>query len=157
MKFLSCKSLINPFLKLFNKVIEYSSPDIKDSSFDFEQIGYCFKQESNESVLQSMDETMIYDIDFHELFIFLDRTSSKIGQQFFFCKLLQIKHYYDFSRQENLIQHLTNNDKLRIKAQKLLSILNKNEAYSISFLLYQSNYIIKPKHFLSFQFFLFLQ
>ncbi|MEO6252829.1 MAG: hypothetical protein ABIO79_05970 [Ferruginibacter sp.] len=85
------------------------------------------------------------DIDFYEIFCFLDRTISKPGQQFFFDKLTRptdnLDKLKEFDKQVNFFLE---NKAVREDARFLLSQLNKNDAYYISALL-KDKLLEKPK------------
>ena len=51
----------------------------KTEDFDFDLIEKYFSKKDNSAYFQLISEKTINDIDFHELFIFLDRTNSRIG------------------------------------------------------------------------------
>ena len=55
---------------------------IKDDSFYFEHIESYFKKKDHSDVLQVLNEKTCNDLDFHQLFMFVDRTTSKVGQSF---------------------------------------------------------------------------
>ena len=69
----------------------------KEEDFHFELIEHYFKNKDNSSALQTIGDQMINDIDFHDLFSFIDRTSSKIAQQYFYNKLLVIDAKSNFN------------------------------------------------------------
>ena len=126
--------------------IKESWAKIKSSDFDFHRISSYFCNNDNTKYFQVISKKTINDIDFHELFMFLDRTNSKIGQQYLYNKLLVIDLKYKFDEQEKLIEYYNNNEQCRIETQLLLTKLNKTEAYYISSL-FQDEYIKKPKWF----------
>src|SRR5580765_3393452 len=61
------------------------------------------------------DQT-IEDIDFHRLFIFIDRTTSRVGQQFLFKKVIEPTDLTE-DPSEGLIQLFTENNDLREEVQ----------------------------------------
>jgi energy-coupling factor transporter ATP-binding protein EcfA2 len=79
------------------------------------------------------DQT-IEDIDFHRLFIFVDRTTSKVGQQFLFKKITEPTDLIE-DPSEKLIQLVTKDKKLREEIQVELLKLNDTDAYFITSLL----------------------
>ena len=118
----------------------------KDERFDFDLIENYFKNKDNSVTFQTINFQFINDVDFEDLFGFIDRTSSKIGQQYLYNKLLVIENNLDFEEQETLIDYFVRNEEKRIKAQTLLSKLNKRESFYISHL-FLTDYISKPKWF----------
>jgi len=87
----------------------------------------------------------IADIDFYDLFYYLDRTSSKPGQQFLFDKLTRpVDNLAELKEFDGQINFFSANKAAREDAQFLLSQLNKNEAYYITTLL-KDKLLEKPK------------
>ena len=76
------------------------------------------------------------DIDFKELFSFLDRTNSKPGQQFFYDKLTTpTNNLVALKEFDNQVNFFIKNKTEREIAQFLLSQLNNGDAYYIAALL----------------------
>ncbi len=83
------------------------------------------------------------DIDFHRLFKFIDRTTSHVGQQYFFNKVITpTNHREDPS--ENLIKLFTSNNDLREETQLELLRLTDYDSYFITSLLHDK-FLKKPK------------
>jgi hypothetical protein len=118
----------------------------KDEDFNFDLIAHYFINRDNSGAFQVVNNQIINDIDFCELFAFIDRTHSKIGQQYLFNQLLAIGAHTNFEEQEQLINHFLENDGVKTKVQTLLSKLNKRESHYIS-ALFLDGYIPKPKWF----------
>ena len=118
----------------------------KDEQFNFDLIEHYFKKKDNSSAFQTLGYQFINDTDFEDLFEFIDRTSSKIGQQYLYNKLLAIDKRLDFEEQETLIDYFVHNEDKRIKARNLFSKLNRRESFYISHL-FLNDYIPKPKWF----------
>ena len=118
----------------------------KKEDFHFDQIGHYFRNKDNSTAFQTINYQFINDVDFEDLFEFIDRTSSRIGQQYLYNKLLVIENNLEFKEQEALIDYFVRNEEKRIKAQTLLSKLNKRESFYISHL-FLNDYIPKPKWF----------
>ena len=119
---------------------------VKSGGFNFQLIKSYFINNDNATAFQVVSDRLIQDIDFEELFMFLDRTQSKIGQQYLYDSLLTIDLHRDFSEQEKWIAYYLQNEDSRIQTQLQLSKLNKHEAYFVSSL-FQDEYIKKPKWF----------
>jgi len=118
----------------------------KDEDFDFNLINYYFRNRNHSDAFQIIDNQFIEDVDFYDLFMFIDRTSSKIGQQYLFAKLLTINTKSDFEEQEQIIDYFQESGTAKKKAQALLSKLNKRESYYISNL-FLDEYTSRPKWF----------
>jgi hypothetical protein len=87
----------------------------------------------------------IDDIDFLKLFEFVDRTTSRVGQQFLFKKVIEPTNFLE-DPSKKIIHLLSTNSKLREQIQLELLRLNSRNAYYISSLLNDS-LPEKPKWF----------
>lgn len=135
----------NSKMKLTQKLQEsWGRP--KDTDFQFDKIEHYFRKKEKGSALQVISDQTINDIDFYKVFAYIDRTCSKIGQQYLFSKLLVLEHKHDFTEQETFIQHFTENVESRHQAQLILSKLNDADAYNVS-RLFLDAFIGKPKNF----------
>ena len=119
---------------------------IKDESFDFDLIESYFRKKNHSSAFQVINNKTINDIDLYELFTFIDRTNSKIGQQYLLNMLFTINNSLSFDSQERLIKYFNENEKARKKTRSIFSRLNQHEAYYISDL-FLTQYVQKPKWF----------
>jgi hypothetical protein len=90
-----------------------------------------------------LSEQTISDIDFLTLFAFVDRTVSKVGQQFLFRKLIEPSDKVQ-DDSEDLINRFSNEQKLRETVQLCLLKLASADAYFITTLLNDS-FLLKPK------------
>jgi ABC-type lipoprotein export system ATPase subunit len=116
----------------------------KKESFDFDSISK-YADTINENQFHRLTDQTIYDIDFYGLFTFIDRTTSRVGQQFLFKKLVEpAANATDPS--EKLINVFSKNKQLREETQLELLKLNNNGAYYISSLL-GDKLLEKPKWF----------
>ncbi len=119
----------------------------KEDDFDFELIEKYFKNKNNSDSFQILSDKTCNDLDFEELFMFLDRTSSKVGQQCLYNRLRAIAdNRNDIEREERLIKQLENNSGLRLETQFQLDKLNKEDVYHIASL-FQEKHDTPPKWF----------
>lgn len=117
--------------------------NLKQDSFDFEYIESYFQKKDNSSALQSLSDKTCSDLDFRELFMFIDRTNSRVGQQYLYNKLRNIPVGSTGNmRNEKLLKEFTNNTDLRVSVQSQLNKLNDREVYYIA-TLFQDD-ILKP-------------
>jgi hypothetical protein len=126
------------------KLIE-SFGEIKEDSFNFDLIEKYFKAKNNSDSFQTLAERTCNDLDFQELFMFLDRTASRVGQQYLYQRLRAIPKSND-TVNEFLIELLSNSPELRISIQLKLERLKNDEAYYIT-TLFQDEHLKKPKWF----------
>lgn len=117
--------------------------DPKADPPDFKSIEDYFRKKDNSSALQVISDKTCHDLDFNELFLFLDRTNSKVGQQYFYNKLRTIPTSSKANAtSEKLISRFTNDPGFRVSTQMQLNKLNKREAFYISSLFQDE--LIKP-------------
>jgi hypothetical protein len=64
---------------------------IKEDSFDFTMIEKYFRSKNNSDAYQVLSDKTCNDLDFDDLFMFLDRTNSKVGQQYIYNALRTIR------------------------------------------------------------------
>ena len=126
--------------------LQQSFGKLKDASFNFELIEKYFRNKDHATSFQSLSDKTCNDLDFQELFMFIDRTSSKVGQQYLYNELRTIPA--DSSKvelNEKLIKELSNNG-LRIDTQQLLLQLQKDDVYYIPSL-FQEEHLKPPMWF----------
>lgn len=120
---------------------------IKDDSFNFDQIESYFRKKDHSDALQVLSDKTCNDLDFRELFMFSDRTNSKVGQQYLYNKLRTIPlDSNSLVLTEKLIEHFTQNTDSRTDIQTQLANLNEYEAFYIT-ALFQDDHINPPKWF----------
>jgi hypothetical protein len=121
--------------------------EIKDDPFYFDTIEKYFRNKDHTGAFQILSDKTCNDLDFNELFMFVDRTTSKIGQQFLYNTLRTIPSNSDkFTEQEKLIQKITNESNLRLYIQLQLDKLTRESSYFIT-TLFQDEHLKKPKWF----------
>ncbi|GET34242.1 hypothetical protein PbJCM13498_31050 [Prolixibacter bellariivorans] len=127
--------------------LQQSFGKLKDATFDFDSIGKYFRKKQHPDAFQIISDKTCDDLDFEELFMFLDRTQSKVGQQYLYNKLRVIpEHHPEVATHEALLKRLTNEPAYRIAIQKKLKKLDKRESYYIP-ALFQDEYLQPPKWF----------
>lgn len=145
--------------------------NLKTESFNFEEIEGYFRKKNRSAAFQTLSDKTCNDLDFQELFMFIDRTNSGVGQQYLYNKLRNIptgasssgtkeQPVDEFTTttelkeqlanefttttdfNELLVDEFTNNADFRVAVQYQLNKLNKPEAYSIASLFQDE--ILKP-------------
>lgn len=130
-----------------NQRLKESFGKLKDESFYFDSIEKYFRKKDNSKAHQVLSDKTCNDLDFDDLFMFLDRTNSKVGQQYFYNNLRTIKvNEKQTKRNEEIITELSKNPELRISVQKKLEKLKHEDAYYIT-TLFQEEHINAPKWF----------
>jgi hypothetical protein len=119
----------------------------KDESFDFESIEKYFRKKDKSNSFHVISDKTCNDLDFQEFFMFMDRTTSKVGQQYYYDTLRTIpKDREKFTIQEYLIKELETNSKLRLEIQYHLNKLVDYKTFYITYL-FQDEHIKPPKWF----------
>ena len=109
---------------------------------DFEKIRIYDDSLHDNSTHHISDQTL-NDIDFPELFCYLDRTTSKIGQQYLFNILKSPQQsIVELKQFDAQIDFFNNNITVREEIQQILIKLNSNSAYSVSLLLNEN--LVQP-------------
>ena len=103
--------------------------------FDFDRISLFFKYSDKSKAFQVIDDSTCKDFDFEELFMYIDRTSSAIGQQYLYA-ILRTIGYDNSDRFETLIAHLNNNPKSKELLASELEKLNGPGVYFLQRLIF---------------------
>lgn len=120
---------------------------IKDDTFNFDLIEKYFRNKKHENSFQVLSDKTCQDLDFDELFMFIDRTQSKVGQQYLYNKLRNIPSNQDqLDRSESLIRILREDTEFRLKTQKQIDKLSDSNNYYVSSL-FQEKHIERPEWF----------
>ena len=128
---------------LFNQ----SFGQVKEETFNFDLIERYFRKKDNSRELQTLSDKTCNDLDFEELFMFIDRTNSKVGQQYLYNRLRTIPQAsHEFSLQERILKEFEKTPELRLDVQTLLARLNEQDTYYISSL-FQHEHTKPPKWF----------
>lgn len=116
---------------------------IKEEDFDFELIEKYFRSKNNHQALQVLSDKTCADLDVEEVFMFLDRTHSRVGQQYLYNKLRVIpKSAESLSLHEQIIAKLIADEGFRVVVQSELERLKKDDVYQIVSLFQEEH--IKP-------------
>ena len=119
--------------------------NLKPDSFDFENIESYFRKKDNSTAFQTLSDKTCNDLDFQELFMFIDRTNSKVGQQYLYNKLRNIPADSTGNiKNERLLDEFTTNFDFRVSVQSQLTKLNDREVYYIA-TLFQDEILKPPK------------
>lgn len=127
------------FFRAFGKV--------KEEFFDFDNIGSYFSKSKHKDMLQVIDDKTCNDLDFKNLFTFIDRTQSSVGQQYLYDKMRVLPSQSNkLDVKEGIISKLGKDHKFRLFIQQHLSKLDSTNAYYISSL-FQDEHRKPPKLF----------
>ena len=118
----------------------------KETVYNFEIINQYFENSKNKkNAYHIISNQTKNDLDIDELFKYLDRTSSKIGQQYLYYKIRVIEDSSKLLKFEKLTQLFETDEKLRLNCQLELSKLNTNNAYDLEKLIHDE-VIKKPSY-----------
>ena len=138
--------MFNREKKLKEKLSE-SFGKFKEDSFAFELIERYFKKKDKAEAFQILSDKTCNDLDFNELFMFVDRTTSRVGQQCLYNTLRTIPPGDDkIDSREKVIDRMGRDSGLRVDLQLQLDQLATDEAYYITSL-FQDKHISEPKWF----------
>ena len=143
--------LINNYTKkkklkfLKKKLIEKWGKSNRVDYYNFSSIGKYFENNLHKNkAYHIISDKCNIDLDIDEVFKFIDRTSSRIGQQFLYFKLRTIGSIDKLIKFDSLSNLFRNDESLRINCQMQLSNLNSNDAYYLEELI-NGKQIVKPK------------
>lgn len=131
--------------KLLKQELIQSFGKVKEGAYYFEHIDKYFRKNKQQNSYQTISDKTTADLDFEELFMVLDRTHSKVGQQYLYNQLRN--PFLDEEKvkiREELIGLFMKDEVFRLKIQLQLRRLDNSEAYYIS-TLFQEKPIEPPK------------
>lgn len=117
----------------------------KKVHYNFFVIGKYFRNNNHkEKAFHLISEKAKIDFDIDEIFQFLDRTSSKIGQQYLYFRLRTVGSIKELLHFDELVTLFKSDKNLSINCQVALSKLNNNNAYYLEELI-NDKPLEKPK------------
>ncbi len=132
---------------VFEQELIESFGKMKLDPFNFKMIEKYFRKKDNSETYQVLSDKTCNDLDFDDLFTYLDRTNSKVGQQYLYNKLRTVNlDKKQTNLDEAIIDKLSKDSKLRIAIQYKLDLLNHKDAYFIT-TLFQDKHLKRPKWF----------
>lgn len=131
------------------KLIESFGRIKVDETFNFNRITQYFRNKDHSNMYQVLSDKTCNDLDFEDLFVLVDRTSSKVGQQYLYNRLRTIDVDKNQTKlNEEVIEELLKDSELRVSIQQKLLKLKDEEGYYISELFQKQH--IKPPRWLFF-------
>lgn len=117
--------------------------ELKNDSFEFEQIEDYFQKRSKADAFHLLSYKTCNDLDFNALFMFLDRTNSRVGQQFLYSKLRSISNDRSaIPQHEAIISRIAEDETFRSTILGLLSRLKSIQAFYPTSLMFDEH--LKP-------------
>jgi hypothetical protein len=121
----------------------------ESAQFNFNQIGKYFRHQTEDSsaYFQVIPDSVFTDLNLEAVFEFIDRTISRIGQQYLYYKLRTVEKNAAKLRQfDDLAETFAGNEALRLNTQQVLLPLNQHNSYYFEVLIYGGE--IKPPKWL---------
>ena len=121
--------------------------EVKSGSFYFDSIRRYFLGSDKTTNRQIVSDKTYHDLDLDEVFMFIDRTVSKVGQQYYYQLFRTIPpNRKQQERLEQLIQLFATDQSLKASVVWQLSQLNSHGVYLIAALIHE-NHVQKPRWF----------
>ena len=104
----------------------------KKEKYHFQSIGqYFYNNHHKKKAYFIISDRTKSDLDLNAVFKFIDRTSSKIGQQYLYYKLRTIETIDALKKISNFSKIFSDDTALRLQCQLLLSNLNSSSSYEL--------------------------
>ena len=117
--------------------------EAKTEPFDFEKITI-YSDLNKDIHFHQLSAQTKTDIDFNDIFCLVDRTASRVGQQFLYATLSNpTNDKAALQKQQEQTVFFSSNETVRMQTQSQLSKLNNDDAYFISTLL-EDHSFVKP-------------
>lgn len=132
------------------KQIRDSFGQTKTEGFPLDLIKRYFNRKDHSNAYHVLSEQTCNDLDLDLFYCYIDRTRSKIGQQFLYNRLRTAHHSLEkTNHQEMVVRELLNDTQTRTEIEFLLSKLNNHQSYYVCDL-FQQELDTKPKWFIIF-------
>lgn len=131
--------------KYFRKKVALYTGKQKTGTFDFTAISSFFQYKDHKDSYSVISDQTFTDLGLDELFMFTDRTSSRIGQQYLYNMLRVIPGEKNpVGENEEIINELIEKREIRSALVRILSALNTQDAYSVVSLMERENPVVSP-------------
>ncbi|MCX6212853.1 DNA mismatch repair protein MutS [Spirosoma sp.] len=113
--------------------VNTNAQSLKQEPFDWLKIERFFRLTDLTGAYQVISDRTFQDLDLDEVFMFIDRTRSRIGQQFLYYTLRTIPNHPITAQQlEKTIAHIREDVTLKETIERELAPLNSTNSYSIA-------------------------
>ncbi|MGI9530491.1 MutS-related protein [Lutimonas sp.] len=131
--------------RLKERLIDQWGRKSEETHYHFFSIARYFENNRHKkSAYHIVSNKTSLDLDLDEVFKFIDRTTSKVGQQYLYFKLRTIGTVDRLKEFSSLVNLFKKESELRLRCQVYLSRLNSNDAYALEELI-NGQQIQKPK------------
>lgn len=118
------------YIKLKKRLITNWGREKNEHYYNFFSIKQYFENNMHQhNAFHILSDSNVEDLNLEAIFKFIDRTSSKIGQQYLYYKLRTIQTIDQLSEFSKLTSLFQNNKEIRVKFQLLLIKLNTHNNY----------------------------
>jgi len=113
----------------------------EEDDFSFDIISRYFDDyRFDTDIFQRIPDSSFFDLDFQNVFKIIDRTVSKVGQQFLYYKIRTIQSLKEVQKFKKLTDFFLNDQQKRQQAQIYLMALQNDNAYNIEALINRPHY-----------------
>lgn len=123
----------------------WAKPKEDKTYYSFENIKQYFINTNKADAYHVISNTTKDDLDFEALFKFIDRTSSKIGQQYLYYKISTIGSVESLKKFGSLAKTFSAKEDLRLQSQLELAKLDSYNAYDLEKLIHNTT-LKKPTY-----------
>lgn len=115
-----------------------------ESYYNFESIRSYFDHRPSDQYYQILSDSVSTDLDLERVFARINRTGSKIGQQFLYARLRTIRSVEDVSRFDKIVEDFDNNPLLLERCGREIARLGSDDGYCFE-QLFQNNATVPRK------------
>ncbi|MBD0401023.1 DNA mismatch repair protein MutS [Flammeovirga sp. EKP202] len=123
--------------KRYHSLLENWGKENEDRYINFDRVNrYFLKSKHSSNTYQTIAENTVADLDLHDIFRFINRTLSSIGEQFLYYKFLTIQSPHQKNNFTNLVQFFQQKENERIQIQSILQQLASPRGYNVEKLIH---------------------
>lgn len=115
------------------------SPEEESAAYNFDQVSsYFYNSPTRDDAFQTIDAETTADLDLNAVFEKIDRTTSKVGQQYLYARLRTLRgeeDARDFDRRTEIFEQ---DEALTQRCEKHLSRLSNEDAYDFQRLIFET-------------------
>ena len=130
--------------RLISMLRSFKKTDSSLPVINLAKIKWYFENSDTSLAYQVLTEQTSTDLNFDEFFLYINRTSSCVGQQYLYDRIRRIPHESEIVGFENTILFLKNNQEWAVRCRNLLSKLAHDDAYYICSLFQDTHPVLSP-------------
>ena len=114
-------------------------PGEEPAAYDFDPISsYFYNRSAEEEALQTIDAETTADLDLNAVFEQIDRTTSRVGQQYLYARLRTLRGEEDAADFDRRVGVFENDDELTQRCAGHLARLAGDDAYDLCRLIFDT-------------------